>query len=198
MKTCLKHGLRALAVVSALAIPPSAFATGLIAGATFPEQIVQEITLIDQYVTQAQQLQQQISVLTNSYKNLANLPTQACASASGQLQSLVSLVGNAQGLTYAAQNTAAQVAAQYGQPGSNLPGYDQQLQNWTGNLNSQIAAVLQHYGLQAQAFQTTQQALQQIQSASQSAAHPSSDWKLPGIVMIGPWASEVTKCVPWS
>ena len=169
MNTRLKQSLLSLALVSALVITPSAFATGLIAGATFPEQIVQEITLIDQYVTQAQQLQQQIAMLTNSYKNLANLPTQAWASAAGSLQSLVSLVGNAQGLTYAAQNTAAQVSAQYGQPGSILPGYDQQLQNWTGNLNSQIATVLQHYGLQAQDFQTTQQALQQIQSASQSA-----------------------------
>ena len=169
MNALLRKYLRCLAILVALIITPSAWASGEIAGATLPEQIVQEMTLIDQYTTQAQQLAQQISLLSNSYKNLVNLPTQAWASASGQLQSLVSLVGNAQGLTYAAQNTAAQVSAQYGQPGSILPGYDQQLQRWTRDLNSQIAAVLQHDGLQAQDFQTTQQALQHIQSASQSA-----------------------------
>jgi P-type conjugative transfer protein TrbJ len=162
--------LLTLTLASLLGITPDSFASGVVAGATFPEQIVQEITLVNQYATQAQQLQQQIALLVNSYKNLATLPMQAWASATGQLQSLVNLIGNAQGLTYAAQNTAALVSAQYGKPGSILPGYDQQLQNWTGNLNSQIAAVLRHYGLQVQGFQTTQQALQQVQSASQSAA----------------------------
>ncbi len=37
-----------------------------------------------------------------------------------------------------------------------------------------------------------------MQAGAQSAEHPSSLWKLPGAVMIGPLASVVIQCVPWS
>jgi P-type conjugative transfer protein TrbJ len=47
--------------------------------------------------------------------------------------------------------------------------YQANLSQWNGNLTSQIQQALNSYGLQAQDFQTQQQALQQIQNASQSA-----------------------------
>ncbi|MHB0989803.1 MAG: P-type conjugative transfer protein TrbJ [Burkholderiales bacterium] len=165
----LRSKLSLLIVCSMLVTVP-AHATGMVAGATWPEQIIQEITLIQQYSAQAQQLQEQFQMVSNQARNLQSIPVQMWPNISSQLTSLVNLVGNAQGLSYGAQNTLAQVSTQYGQPGSILPGYDQQLQNWTGNLNNQIGSVLQQYSLQAQGFQNTQQALQQIQSASQSAA----------------------------
>ncbi|OYV33122.1 MAG: P-type conjugative transfer protein TrbJ [Thiomonas sp. 20-64-5] len=161
----LKKSIFALAALAALITTP-AHATGMIAGATFPEQIVQELTLVEQYATQAQQLQAQFQMVYNQALNLKNLPTQMWPNVSGQLQNLINLVGNAQGLTYAAQNTAAGVQAQYGVNGQS---YQQNLSQWNGNLQSQIQQALNSFGLQAQDFQTQQQALQQIQNASQSA-----------------------------
>ena len=161
----LKKSILALGAIAALASTP-AHATGMIAGATFPEQIVQELTAVEQYATQAQQLQAQFQMVYNQAMNLKNLPDQIWPNIAGQLQSLVTLVGQAQGLTYAAQNTAAGVQAQYGVNGQS---YQANLSQWNGNLTSQIQQALNSYGLQAQDFQTQQQALQQIQNASQSA-----------------------------
>ena len=161
----LKKPTLALAAIAALASTP-AHATGMIAGATFPEQIVQELTAVEQYATQAQQLQAQFQMVYNQAMNLKNLPDQIWPNIAGQLQSLVTLVGQAQGLTYASQNTAAGVQAQYGVNGQS---YQANLSQWNGNLTSQIQQALNSYGLQAQDFQTQQQALQQIQNASQSA-----------------------------
>ncbi|SCC93194.1 P-type conjugative transfer protein TrbJ [Thiomonas sp. X19] len=158
-----------VAITTAITTSP-AHATGLIAGATFPEQIVQEITLVEQYVAQADQLTQQIQMVMNQARNLTSLPMQMWASASAPLQQMVQLVGHAQGLSYAAQNTVAAVQAQYGAPNAVLSNYAASLQQWTGNLNNQIAGVLQQYDLNATNFQTTQSALQEVQEASLSAA----------------------------
>ena len=145
------------------------YATSEVAGATWPEQIVQEMSLVQQYTTQAQQLQQQFQMVSNQALNLQSIPVQLWPNISGQLNNLVNLVGNAQGLSYASSNTLAQVSAQYGSTSQIMPGYDTALQNWTSNLNSQIAAVLAQYGLQANDFQSTQQALASIQNSSNNA-----------------------------
>lgn len=158
----------ALAITEAHA---SGFAVdSMIPAATLPEQLVQQMTMIEQYTTQASQLQQQIQMQMNQVRNLNGLPIQMWSSASGDLTNLVNLVGRSEGLNYAAQDTLGQVSAQYGQPNSILPGYDHQLQNWTGNLNNQIGTTLQQYGMEANNMQTTQQALANIQNSSQSAS----------------------------
>ena len=147
-----------------------ACATGMIAGATFPEQIVQELTLVEQYAQQAQQLQAQFQMVYNQARNLEGIPSQMWPNVSAPLQNLVQLVGNAQGLNYAAQNTVAAVQQQYGTPNAPLSNYSQSLQQWTDNQDHQTAAVLQQYGLHAADFQTTQAALQSIETASQTAS----------------------------
>lgn len=158
----------AAALLAALAITP-AHATGMIAGATFPEQIVQELTLVEQYATQAQQLQAQFQQVYNQAVNMQNIPAQLWPNISSQLNSLVSLVGNAKGLSYAAANTVSAVQSQFGAPSAVLSNYNASLQTWTGNLDSQIADVLKQYGLNASNFQTTQSSLAAIQVQSQSA-----------------------------
>ncbi|MBN8777912.1 hypothetical protein, partial [Thiomonas arsenitoxydans] len=142
----LKKSTLALAAIAALASTP-AHATGMIAGATFPEQIVQELTLVEQYATQAQQLQAQFQQVYNQAVNMQNIPAQLWPNISGQLQNLVNLVGNAKGLSYAAANTVSAVQTQFGQPSAVLSNYNASLQTWTGNLDSQIADVLKQYGL---------------------------------------------------
>ena len=159
--------LAAIFLSSAATSP--AMATGMIAGATFPEQIVQELTLVEQYATQAQQLQAQFQMVYNQARNLEGVPIQAWPNISSQLQSLVQLVGNAQGVNYASQNTLAALQQHYGSASAPLTNYVQNLQQWTDDQDHQVAAVLQQYGLHAADFQTTQAAMQAIQNASQSA-----------------------------
>ena len=158
----------AAAALALLATTP-AYATGMIAGATFPEQIVQELTLVEQYATQAQQLQAQFQQVYNQAVNMQTIPSQLWPNISGQLQNLINLVGNAKGLSYASANTVSAVQSQFGQPSAVLSNYNASLQNWTSNLDGQIAGVLQQFGLNADNFQTTQSALAAIQAQSQSA-----------------------------
>jgi len=160
--------IAALSVFVATSAP--AYASGAIAGATLPEQIVQEATLVEQYAKQAEQLQAQFQMVFNQARNLMNMPMQLWTNATAPLQQLVQLVGNAKGLSYAAANTVSAVQAQFGAPNAVLSNYNKSLQTWTGNLDSQIANVLQQFNLNAKNFQTTQSALQQIQDASQSAS----------------------------
>ena len=164
----LKKCILALVAMATLGAAP-AHATGMIAGATFPEQIVQEMTLVEQYATQAQQLQAQFQQVYNQAVNMQNIPAQLWPNISSQLNSLVSLVGNAKGLSYAAANTVSAVQSQFGAPSAVLSNYNASLQTWTGNLDSQIADVLKQYGLNASNFQTTQSSLAAIQVQSQSA-----------------------------
>ena len=160
----------ALFAASALMASAPAHATGVIAGATFPEQIVQEVTLVEQYATQAQQLETQIQQLANQVVNMQTIPVQLWPNISSQLQGLVTLVGNAKGLSYASANTVSAVQTQFGQPSGVLSNYNASLRTWTSNLDGQIAGVLQQFGLNASNFQSTQSALAAIQAQSQSAS----------------------------
>lgn len=137
--------------------------------AQFLEQVVQEVTDLSQLVQQFQMVQQQIQMLQNQARNLQGISTQMWPSVSGQLTQLGSLMGQAQGLNMQAQDVAAQVQTMYGDTSAVMPNYEQSLQQWTTDTNSQVASVLQQYGLQASNFQSEQDALQSVQNASQSA-----------------------------
>ncbi|BAP88370.1 p-type conjugative transfer protein TrbJ [Burkholderiales bacterium GJ-E10] len=169
-----KRTLAIPATIAALVLATPAHAggggIGAIMGATLPEQLIQEMTLGDQYSTQAVQTAQQIQMVANQMKNLSVIPMELWPNISSQLASLVTLVGNAHGLSYAAANTVGAVQSQFGAPAGVLTNYGASLQTWTSNLDSQIASVLQQYGLNASSFATTQSALQGIQDASYTAA----------------------------
>ena len=137
--------------------------------ASLGEQIVQQGTLLEQYSTQADQLQQQIAMLQNAYANSAGLPIQAWASAQSHLNALTELLQNTQGITYASQNLLGQVQQQYGDGASLLPNYGQQLTTWNQNMMAQIGSVLQQYHLHTDSATAAQSALQQIMNASQTA-----------------------------
>ena len=160
--------LLATAIAFALA-PASALAGTLTGGATFPEQIVQEITAVQQLAQQAQQVQEQIQMVYDQARNLQSLPTQMWSSVSGDLNNLVNIAGQAQGLSYASQNIASQFTQTYPQASSIGNNYGQQMQTWTTDTNGQIQSMLAQNHLQANQFASQQSALQAIQNASQSA-----------------------------
>lgn len=159
-------------LISAIAFalsPAFAFAGTLTGGATFPEQIVQEVTEVQQLAQQAQQVQEQIQMVYQQAMNLKNLPTQMWSSVSGDLNNLVNIAGQAQGLSYASQNIASQFTQTYPAASSIGNNYGQQMQTWTTDTNGQIQSMLQQNHLQANQFASQQSALQAIQNASQSA-----------------------------
>ena len=55
---------------------PPARAVSEVAGATFPEQIVQEVTAVEQDEQAVMQTEQQISMLANQAINLGTMPLQ--------------------------------------------------------------------------------------------------------------------------
>ncbi|WP_428946787.1 P-type conjugative transfer protein TrbJ [Acidithiobacillus ferrooxidans] len=168
MKT--RHKIILISAMAMALAPTSALAGTLTGGATFPEQIIQEITAVQQLAQQAQQVQEQIQMVYDQARNLQSLPTQMWSSVSGDLNNLVSIAGQAQGLSYASQNLAGQFSQTYPAAASIGTNYGQQMQTWTTDTNGQIQSMLQQNQLQASQFASQQSALQAIQNASQSAS----------------------------
>jgi len=143
--------------------------TAVVGGATLPEQLVQSFTLADQLVKQATMVQQQLQLLQNQARNLQNLPTSFWPNVSSQLTQLIQINRQARGLSYGMTDVTATMREQYGERGQTLTGVEQRYKDWNDNSNSQLASTLQSYGYQADNFASEQDALAQVQAASQSA-----------------------------
>lgn len=138
-------------------------------GATFPEQIVQEITAVQQYSQLAMQLQQQLMMVQNQVRNLQSFPGQLWQSTLPTLNNLVNLVGNAQGLNYATQNTVAAVQQQYGDPTQAMTDYQTRLQQWTTDTNTSIENALSANQVGLTDLASVEAAKQQILDQSNTA-----------------------------
>jgi P-type conjugative transfer protein TrbJ len=134
------------------------------------EQLLEEATAIEHLQQSILQTEQQIQMVSMQVKNLQNLPVQLWPNLLPELKRLVSLVGSAQGLNFAVQNTTAAATQQYGKIGSALANPQSSLQQWNADLRDQITKTLQQYQLHENDFQTTQQALEQIEGMEQNAA----------------------------
>ncbi|MGE0107133.1 MAG: P-type conjugative transfer protein TrbJ [Thiomonas sp.] len=164
------HKITTVAATAIILLATSpAHASGAIAGATLPEQIVQELTMVEQLNNDIQQVQQGFQSLYNQAVNMQSCVSNSWGSLGGQLQGLVDIVGKAQGLNYATQNTVSALQQQFGDPSNLLNPVSQNLQSWTKNLNSQISAVLQQYNISSKNFQSAQQALDTINNQCTSA-----------------------------
>ena len=137
---------------------------------TIIEQLLEEATAIQHLEQSITQTEQQIQMVSMQVRNLQNLPVQLWPNLMSELQRLVSLVGTAQGLNFAVQNTTAAATQQYGRIGTALVNPQASLQQWNTNLRDQITKTLQQYQLHESDFQTTQQALERIEGMEQNAA----------------------------
>ena len=164
--------LGGVTLIGLLIDSPPARAGGVVACincSTIFEQLLQEATALQHLEQSLLQTEQQIQMVAMQVKNLQNLPQQLWPNLMAELRQLVSLVGNAQGLNFAVQNTLAAATQQYGRIGSALANPMASLQAWNRNLRDQITKTLQQYKLHESDFQTTQQALQQIEGMEQNA-----------------------------
>lgn len=149
---------------------PQAYAVSEFAGATFPEQVVQEITATEQYAKQATMVATQLQQLENQVINMAPIPSQEWNSVQSNLNQLVNVVQAANGISYASQNALAKMQQTYGDPNQLLSNQSNAIGTWRKNFNSQVGSALSAIGLSLQNFQTRQQALRSVEALSQSAS----------------------------
>ncbi|MDD3760642.1 MAG: conjugal transfer protein TrbJ [Acidithiobacillus sp.] len=152
------------------ALPGIACAGGaMTGGATLPEQITQEVTLVQSKITEAQQLVQEIQQYENMVQNMTTLPQTMLNEVLQPIDQLYGLVQQAQALGTAGQNIAnqfqnlnvsfnPQITAQYTQKYSSI----------TSGLNNAINTALQAANLNPTNFTTQQQAMQEVSQAMQN------------------------------
>lgn len=138
-------------------------------GATLPEQLVQSATQAEQLVRQATMVQQQLNMLQNQARNLASLPSQMWPGVAGNLNMIIQISRQAHALAYSGGDMTRSVQQMYGNTSQTLSNASQKYQSWTDNSNQQLANTLQSYGYQSNNFASEQDALAQVQAASQSA-----------------------------
>ena len=158
----------AATLILASAAPP-AEAVSEVAGATFPEQIVQEVTAVEQDEQAVMQTEQQISMLANQAINMGTMPLQFWGQLTAPVMQMQEIIGQAQGISASVQDTAAQTAYEYGDPTGSVGYAGGTLAQWTQGFNQQITGVLHEYGLSRQQFATSAATEQTLQAASRSA-----------------------------
>ena len=161
-------------------LPAPAFAVSEIAGATFPEQIVQEATSVEQLAKQAQEVTTQISMYANDIERYQNMVTNTLDMPAsmfariwnplvGSIQKLTSIYSQAQALGYAGQNIGAQLAQEYQGAGSSIQNLSSVYANWNQTTNTDMEDALQSQHLAAANFATQDSSMQTIQNEAQTA-----------------------------
>ena len=158
----------AATLILASAAPP-AEAVSEVAGATFPEQIVQEVTAVEQDEQAVMQTEQQINMLTNQAINLGTMPLQFWGQLTAPVMQMQEIIGQAQGISASVLDTAAQTAYEYGDPTGSVGYAGGTLAQWTQGFNQQITDVLHEYGLSRQQFATSAATERTLQAASRTA-----------------------------
>ncbi|MBU2808609.1 P-type conjugative transfer protein TrbJ, partial [Acidithiobacillus ferrooxidans F221] len=161
-------------------LPAPAFAVSEVAGATFPEQIVQEATSVQQLAKQAQEVTTQISMYANDIERYQNMVTNTLDMPAsmfariwnplvGSIQKLTSIYSQAQALGYAGQNIGAQLAQEYQGAGSSIKNLSSVYANWNQTTNTDMEDALESQHLAAQNFATQDASMQTIQNEAQTA-----------------------------
>jgi P-type conjugative transfer protein TrbJ len=157
--------LTALACVPAMADAGG----GMTGGATLPEQIVQEATLIQSKVEGAERLVEQIQQYENMVQNMVTLPQSMIGQIMQPIDQLYGLVGQAESLGTNAQNIAQQFQNLNVSFNPQLTQqYVQHYQSITSGLQNAIDTALRTANLNPNNFATQAQAQQAIAQAMQN------------------------------
>lgn len=157
------------ALVAAMSISTAqAGGGGIGGGATEWTQLANNAELVAIYSSEIQQVAQQLQMIQNMVQNTNQLPIQMWSSVESQLVSLVNAITSVNGVVNATEDALAMTQQQFGNGGI-LSNHENRLRSWNQGVNNQIGTALQNMGMNAGQFRTRQQALSQIQSASQSA-----------------------------
>jgi P-type conjugative transfer protein TrbJ len=157
------------ATVLLVSAAPPALAVSEVAGATFPEQIVQEVTAVEQDEQAVLQTEDQVGMVMDQTENLGTMPLQFWSQLTEPVMQMQEIIGQAQGISASVQDTAAQTAYEYGDPTGSVGYAGGTLAQWTQGFNQQITGVLHEYGLSRQQFATSAATEQTLQVASRTA-----------------------------
>jgi P-type conjugative transfer protein TrbJ len=158
----------ALAAVMSISGAHAGGGGGFSGGATELTQLANNAELVSIYASEIQQVAQQLQMIQNMVQNTSQLPIQMWSSVESNLVSLVNALTSVNGVVNATEDALAMTQQQFGN-GDLLNNYEQRLRSWNQGVNNQIGTALRNMGLNAGQFQSRQQALAQIQAASQSA-----------------------------
>ncbi len=172
-KISMRRLVAATLAAQMVVLPVSAFAGGggLTGGATLPEQIVQETTLVEQLAKQASMVTSQLQMVYNQLYNLQQLNPQAVENflfglngpfnQYGGLQQVLNLINAVKDAQNAYQNFAQQLQNfQYGAQQMNMTP--------TQYLQLQAQAAVRRGGVYKQVYDQQAQAIQNLQTAAQN------------------------------
>lgn len=154
---------------------PIASASGVVAGATEPTQIMNNIELVASNLKEAEQVSNQLTQIANqiqAYKNMVtntlNIPNQIWQNADGLLQQLVGVVNQGQALAFSATNINSMFQQKY--PGYTPPqDFGAAYQSINETTLDSVRGALNAANIQSRDFTTEQGALNAIEAQSQSA-----------------------------
>lgn len=170
------------ALVVALSSPVPALATGLIAGATEPTQIMNNIQLTMSYAEQARQTVTQLNQYQTMLTNLMRLtPSELLGQASRQLwqdqnmaqtfNNLRNIVIDGQSMAYTMSNMNSRFKAinpGYGNFGSGMD-FFKAYQNWSDNTLGQVKNAVAMVTAHSENFASEEGMVQELSNASNSA-----------------------------
>lgn len=159
---------KAVAIAVAALSVSSAHGGAATGGATEWTQIMNNVELVSIYSAEIEQVARQLQMVQNMVQNTNQLPIQMWSSVESNLVSLVNALTSVNGVVNATEDALAMTEQLFGN-GSLLDNYEFRLRSWNQGVNNQIGTALRNMGLNAGQFQNRQQALAQIQAASQSA-----------------------------
>lgn len=171
-----------IAMMIAMAIGGNANASGAIAGATEPTQIMNNIQLVMSYVEQAQQTVTQLNQYQTMLTNLMRLtPSELLGQASRQLwqdqgmtqafNNLRSIVVNGQNMAYTMSNMESKFKMMnpgYSSKGSPMD-FFKAYQNWSDNTLGQVKNAIGMVTTHSENFASEEGMVQELANASNSA-----------------------------
>lgn len=166
----MKHSFKKIVLATALTgFPVLSCAGTMTGGATMPEQLVQEVTLIQSKVTQAEQLVNMIQRYENMIQNMVTLPQKMLDQVMQPIDQLYGLVQQAEALSTAGANIANQFQNLHATFNPQITAeYTQQYESITEGLNKAIDTALKSANLNPDEFQTQAQAQQAVAKAMQN------------------------------
>ena len=159
---------RAAAALTVAATPfRFASATGLIAGATEPTQIANNVELVLQYAKQVEQYATQLKQYQDQVTNTLNIPNQIWSSIQNDLMGVMNVVKQGEALAFSLSNIGDQFKLKF--PGFKpTTDFITDYKRWSQTLRDTIKGTLEAANLQSQQFSTEEGVINQLRSMSSS------------------------------
>ncbi len=167
-----RHAIaRAAAGFAGLAVAATPFrfasATGLIAGATEPTQIANNVELVLQYAKQVEQYATQLKQYQDQVTNTLNIPNQIWSSIQNDLMGVMNVVKQGEALAFSLSNIGQQFQLKF--PGFKATtDFITDYKRWSQTLRDTIKGTLEAANLQSQQFSTEEGVINQLRSMSSS------------------------------